>query len=117
MGARERLRDRADCKDGRTVAMTVSRLCAGIAMVAAVSTCNRGPDPMTLVQSPAEFACTEAVAEASGSRSVTLLALTRTGTGATAQFRADRAGTFWTCAATEAGLVTNLVQTGVAAAQ
>jgi hypothetical protein len=86
-------------------------------MAAAVSACNRGPDPMTLVQSPAEFACRAAVVDASGSRSVTLLALTRTETGATAQFRADRAGTFWTCSATEAGLITGLSQTGVAAAQ
>jgi hypothetical protein len=97
--------------------MMVSRLCAGIAMAAALSACNRPPDPMTLVQSPAEYACTEAVSEASGSRSVTLLALTRTETGATAQFRADRAGTFWTCSATEAGLITGLSQTGVATAQ
>ena len=72
---------------------------------------------MTLVQSPAEFACRAAVAEAAGSRSVTLLALTRTPTGATGQFRADREGTFWTCTATEAGLVTNLAPTGIAPPQ
>jgi hypothetical protein len=97
--------------------MAMARLCAGIAMAAAVSACNRGPDPMTLVQSPAEFACRAAVADASGSRSVTLLALTRTGTGATAQFRADREGSFWTCTATEGGLVTGLSRTGITAAQ
>jgi hypothetical protein len=117
MGAGKGARDEADSKDGRAVAMTMSRLCAGIAMAAAVSACNRGPDPMTLVQSPAEFACRTAVADASGSRRVTLLVLTRTGSGATAQFRADRDGTFWTCSATEAGLVTGLARTGVAAAQ
>ena len=97
--------------------MAMARLCAGIAVAAALSGCNRGPDPMTLVQSPAEFACRAAVAEASGSRSVTLLALTRTETGATGQFRADREGTFWNCSATDGGLVTGLSRTGIAASQ
>jgi hypothetical protein len=84
---------------------------AALAMLAA---CNRGPDPMTFVQSPAEFACREAVSQAAGSRRVTLLALQRTATGATAQLRADGDGSFWTCTATEAGLVTGVTRTGIA---
>lgn len=88
---------------------------AAIAALAIVAACNRGPDPMSLVQSPAEFACREAVSDAAGSRRVTLLALQRTPDGATAQLRVDGDGSFWTCTATEAGLVTGLARTGAPA--
>jgi hypothetical protein len=87
---------------------------AAIAAMAVLAACTRGPDPMSLVQSPAEFACREAVAEAAGSRRVTLLALQRTPEGATAQLRADGDGSFWVCTATEAGRITGLSRTGIA---
>lgn len=95
----------------------IREVSVAIAALATIAACNRGPDPMSLVQSPAEFACREAVAEAAGSRRVTLLALQRTQEGATAQLRADGDGSFWTCTATEAGLVTGLARTAVPAAR
>ena len=53
------------------------RLIIGMVLAAALGACNRGPDPMSVIQSPAEYNCLEAVRDTAGSRDVTLLALAR----------------------------------------
>ena len=77
----------------------------------AVAGCNRGPDPMSLVQSPAEFACRAAVSQASGAseRNLTTLAVTPTEAGNRVQIKAGD-GSFWTCVATDGGGILSVTQ-------
>ncbi len=84
------------------------RLIIGMVLAAAPGACNRGPDPMSVIQSPAEYNCLEAVRDTAGSQDVTLLALARTQSGAEAQILANRDGTVWTCRTNTSGAVTLL---------
>ncbi|MGI1663424.1 hypothetical protein ACRDNQ_14380 [Palleronia sp. KMU-117] len=79
----------------------------------ALAGCNRGPDIMSLVQSPAEFACRAAVAEASGSGGLTTLAVAPTEAGVRVQIRDDRDGSFWTCMATEGGALISVTRSAM----
>lgn len=72
-----------------------------IGMALLLAGCAREPDPMSLVQSPEEYGCRAAVAEAAGTRNVTLLALTRDPAGAEALFREDGSGAVWICVASD----------------
>jgi hypothetical protein len=81
-------------------------LCGAIGAAVLLAGCNRGPDPMTLVQSPEEFNCLAVVADRAGTSNVTLLALRRTQAGSVAQVSAGRDGQVWTCRTTPEGFVT-----------
>jgi hypothetical protein len=89
--------------------MTVCvRVFAVLLLLAAISGCNRRPDPMSIVQSPAEYNCLTAVGQTTNSRKVTLLALARTESGAEAQVLSEREGTVWTCRTSPEGVITSL---------
>jgi hypothetical protein len=93
--------------------MRIATLVLVTLSAAALSACNRGPAPMSLVQSPAEFACRAAVSDASGSGRLTTLAIAPTEAGVRVQIKADRDGSFWTCMATEGGAIISVTRSSV----
>jgi hypothetical protein len=91
--------------------MRIGLLAVWTMAAVAVAGCNRGPDPMSLVQSPAEFACRAAVSQASGAaaRNLTTLAVAPTEAGNRVQIKASD-GSFWTCVATDQGGIISVTQ-------
>ena len=87
-----------------------TRIVLGWGALLVLAACNRGPEAMSVLQSPAEFNCFAAVEETAGRGDLTLLALARTASGAEAQILNRRDGAIYTCRTNTDGAITSLRQ-------